>query len=255
MARPKKQGIDYFTVDVDLAQDDKFVAVAAEVGQKDAWYVITRLWAELYRVGMCYRWGEKELKAFAYKIDEKPAKVKQVVEHCLDSGMLSQSVYEATGFLTSKGIQKRFFHSIRGRQAADIPDGVLLIDTTTISNTIQLNINKRIVKNRIQKMKVSDEKMRVSDVETRKPKKILHKDFVKLSAEEYRKLVDKHGQPFVEECIEVLNNFLGTKKKDPYRSHYHAILKWVVEAVKRQNFDGGNSGESMQEEFKRLGIV
>jgi hypothetical protein len=54
---------------------------------------------------------------------------------------------------------------------------------------------------------------------------------VLLTAEEHSKLINKYGAEKVKSCISVLNDFLGAKKKDPYASHYHAIKKWVVDAI------------------------
>ena len=54
---------------------------------------------------------------------------------------------------------------------------------------------------------------------------------VLLTAEEHQKLKTQLGAEKLESCISLLNDFVGAKKKDPYASHYHAIKKWVVEAV------------------------
>lgn len=54
---------------------------------------------------------------------------------------------------------------------------------------------------------------------------------VLLTAEEHQKLEAQLGAEKLQSCISLLNDFLGAKKKDPYASHYHAIKKWVVDAV------------------------
>jgi len=54
---------------------------------------------------------------------------------------------------------------------------------------------------------------------------------VLLTAEEHQKLEAQLGAEKLESCISLLNDFVGAKKKDPYASHYHAIKKWVVDAV------------------------
>ena len=54
---------------------------------------------------------------------------------------------------------------------------------------------------------------------------------VLLTAEEHQKLEAQLGAEKLESCISLLNDFVGSKKKDPYASHYHAIKKWVVDAV------------------------
>ena len=54
---------------------------------------------------------------------------------------------------------------------------------------------------------------------------------VLLTAEEHQKLEAQLGAEKLQSCISLLNDFIGSKKKDPYASHYHAIKKWVIEAV------------------------
>ena len=59
----------------------------------------------------------------------------------------------------------------------------------------------------------------------KEPLKKLYLEFVKLTEEEYQKLIDKLGQKTTNEYIERLNNYLGSKGKK-YKSHYHTILNW-----------------------------
>lgn len=54
---------------------------------------------------------------------------------------------------------------------------------------------------------------------------------VLLTAEEHQKLEAQLGAEKLQSCISLLNDFIGSKRKDPYASHYHAIKKWVVDAV------------------------
>jgi len=50
-------------------------------------------------------------------------------------------------------------------------------------------------------------------------------DFVYLTDEEYKKLIEKFGENMTEQYIEKLNNYIGSKGKK-YKSHYHTILNW-----------------------------
>lgn len=64
----------------------------------------------------------------------------------------------------------------------------------------------------------------------KRDKKKSYSDAVTLSDDEYTKLSTTHSKPFVDKCIEVLNNYkLSSGKK--YKSDYHAILSWVIEKV------------------------
>jgi len=59
---------------------------------------------------------------------------------------------------------------------------------------------------------------------------------VKLTADEYQKLVSKQTESWVKYGIELLSGYIGTKKKDPYSSHYAALKEgsWVWERVAKK---------------------
>lgn len=57
---------------------------------------------------------------------------------------------------------------------------------------------------------------------------------IKLTDEEYQKLVNEYSSSITDACINYLDEYIemkGTK----YRSHYLVIRKWVVDAVKTKN--------------------
>ena len=51
-------------------------------------------------------------------------------------------------------------------------------------------------------------------------------DFVYLTQEEHKELIDRLGEDKTNDMIEKLNNYIGSKGKK-YKSHYHTILNWV----------------------------
>jgi hypothetical protein len=68
---------------------------------------------------------------------------------------------------------------------------------------------------------------------------------VKLTDDEYAKLIAKHGEPTTLAAIEILDGYIGQQKKDPYANHY-AVMKegsWVWERVV-QSGKSNASGES-----------
>ena len=58
-----------------------------------------------------------------------------------------------------------------------------------------------------------------------KEKKNIYLDFVSLTDQEHKKLIDKFGEPGTQTRIEKLNNYIGSKGIK-YKSHYHTILNW-----------------------------
>lgn len=76
-----------------------------------------------------------------------------------------------------------------------------------------------------------DNRDKILDTDKRDNKKN-YADAVTLTEEQFEKLLSEHSKPFVDKCIEVLNNYkLSSGKK--YKSDYHAIINWVVGRVSK----------------------
>ena len=65
----------------------------------------------------------------------------------------------------------------------------------------------------------------------KKVEKNTYAEFVLMTEEEHKKLIDKYGKSNTDKFIEKLDNAKGANRKLKYDSDYRAILKWVVEAV------------------------
>jgi hypothetical protein len=57
---------------------------------------------------------------------------------------------------------------------------------------------------------------------------------VKLTAEDFEKLRTRYGPETTDKAIAFLDLHIGAKGKDEYKSHYHALQKWVFDAVKER---------------------
>lgn len=63
--------------------------------------------------------------------------------------------------------------------------------------------------------------------------KYRHHDFVFLSFEEHRKLVERFGSEATKEKIECLNDYIGSRGlQRKYKSHYYTILVWARKSNK-----------------------
>lgn len=65
-----------------------------------------------------------------------------------------------------------------------------------------------------------------------KPKK-KYAEFVSMTEEEYKKLVEQHGEQATKQMIEILDNYKGASGKT-YESDYRAILSWVVKRYQEE---------------------
>ena len=65
-------------------------------------------------------------------------------------------------------------------------------------------------------------------IKNKEKDKTLYGECVLLTADEYKKLTDKHGQNLTDKAIELLNNYIQSSGKK-YKSHYHTLLLWPMQ--------------------------
>lgn len=144
MARPTKEGLEYFPLDTDIDQDEKIIVVVAKFGMR-GFGVIVRLMMEVYRNGYFYHWTEKEQYVFSMKIVETAEFVNEVVQECLKWGFFDLELYENYGILTSKGFQKRFLLAVNRRKGVIIKTEYNLTDEVNADNNpVNDDINEEI---------------------------------------------------------------------------------------------------------------
>ena len=88
--------------------------------------------------------------------------------------------------------------------------------------------------------------------------KVHFAEFVTMTNAEHEKLVSTYGEEFTNQCIEVLDNYKGSKGKT-YKNDYRAILSWVVDRVKQNGAARKAPVQSKEEQeieaiYERLGI-
>jgi len=121
MARPIKNGLDYFPFDVQFFSDDKILAVSVEYGVKGEISVVHLLCA-IYRHGYFIEWNDctrirllKELPGVSADLLDK------VVHRLVDWGFFDKTLFDTAHVLTSRGIQSRYFSSYSRRSKTGLP--------------------------------------------------------------------------------------------------------------------------------------
>ena len=139
MARPTKQGIDYFPIDTEF--DDDLQLLIAEIGA-DGLGILLTIWQAIYKANGYY-----------IKCDDKfPLKIKQkcfscvenivnVVEKSIDFEIFDKDMYDNYHILTSRGIQKRYFTASRAKKQIEIIPEFILIDVSNVGNVINIDGN------------------------------------------------------------------------------------------------------------------
>ena len=115
MARPEKDGLDYFPLDIDMNMDDKIEIVEAKHGLA-AFGLIVRLLMRIYRTGYYTEWTEREQLLFSKRINVDIMLTRDVVNECVNEGFFNREMYEKYSILTSHGIQKRYLKACERRK-------------------------------------------------------------------------------------------------------------------------------------------
>jgi len=141
MARPQKEGLDYFPLDVDMDQDDKLFFIEAKYGLI-GFAIVVRLLMQIYKEGYYKHYDDnKDAFLFAKRLSVDVNVIKNVVNDCINEGFFNKYLYEKYGILTSRGIQKRYLEACTRRKKVSIIKEYCLIDTENYKNIVFEYIN------------------------------------------------------------------------------------------------------------------
>lgn len=223
MARPKKEGMDYFPHDTDAVNDEKIEALRLLYGNDGyAFYFIL-----LERI---YRTKEFELdvsdaetiQILSRKVCVNEEKFLQMLETSLKRGCFDRKSYDERKVLTSDGIKKRASVVVEKRvkmRDKYHQEKELVSDAETTQET---------------KVETPQSKVKKSKVKNIKDIKKKYADYVSLTLDEYQKLIDQFGENGTKERIENLNLYKGSTGKT-YKSDYLTILSWERKNSKKQS--------------------
>ena len=167
MARPPRQGVDYFPLDCHMS--DRMKLIQAEFGLV-GYAVVIKLWQKIYSDrGYYTEWGRDVALVFADENRVGANVVQEVVRVCLKRGIFDQRMFDEYGILTSDGIQKRFAEATARRTFIEADRRYLLISAPSNwvfddNNSINVDNNAVNVDNNPQS-KVKESKVNYSSIE------------------------------------------------------------------------------------------
>lgn len=141
MARPTKQGLDYFPLDVGFLQNVKVRRIMRACGIQSIPVLISLL-ANTYREeGYFLRWDNDMPFLIADELGVSEGAVTAVVDKATQVGFFNANMYEKYGVLTSDGIQKRFFEATARRTSVRYDARFLLINVSDCKNIVNVYKN------------------------------------------------------------------------------------------------------------------
>lgn len=136
VARPIKDGVDYFPFDVTL--DEKFELIEAEFGLT-GFAVVVKLYQRIYERGYYCEWTNEVALLFGHKIGLGGNVVSEIVSAAIKRGIFDKGMFEKYGILTSRGIQKRYFEAVARRKLVNVKKQYLLVCVTQFLKSDNIN--------------------------------------------------------------------------------------------------------------------
>lgn len=242
MARPKKEGLDYFPHDTDAVNDEKIEALRMLFGNDGyAFYFI--LLERIYRTDNFELdiSDAETIQILAKKIDVTEQIFNQILFASLKRGCFDQKTYDDRKILTSNGIKKRAGVVLNKRLAMQERYRKISASETT-QETHPESTQSKVKKSKVKKSKVKD-------IYTPPILILGSQKNIKLNQNE----LDSLKMDFPEDCdeaIEFLSLYIAEKgDSSKSKTHNLTIRRWVIDAV-REKRERKNIQQRSQSENK-----
>lgn len=263
MARPRKVGLEYFPLDVDIFEDDKIFDVQNEYGPLGE-VIYLRLICLIYKNGYYYRFESLDklaamlIKSIGNRWARDKQTVKDVILYLAKCNLFSSELMQ-NNVITSRGIQARYLkanernlskiekynllensESQEGLQTA--PENPVNVAETPV-NVAEIPVN--VGNNPTKESKVKENKGKQSKVEPRSaPGAEITRSF----------LVDRYGETAVSRYEQRFVKWQA-KSGAVVRNRWETIAKWLSEdnvqpVQDNSSFDESEVMESIKQKYK-----
>lgn len=114
MARPRKEGLDYFPLDVDFFSNRKIKILKAQFGA-DGITIYLYLLCEIYKKGYYLQVDDDFYYIVADDLNMSQNKIGQVIHFLLERSLFDNILFQSDKVLTSVSIQKQYQESVKAR--------------------------------------------------------------------------------------------------------------------------------------------
>ncbi|EOS7706108.1 DUF4373 domain-containing protein [Enterococcus hirae] len=156
MARPTKEGLDYFPLDVDVFEDEKIEAIAGEFGLKGEIAVIKLLCA-IYKKGYFILWNDLTQATLLKRLPGVSKEMlNQIVNRLVRWGFFDKQLFDSVEVLTSENIQATYFEATKRRKSPKPTKYVINANINTQDERVNDDINPQSKGNKSKLNKIKD---------------------------------------------------------------------------------------------------
>ncbi|MCH4008119.1 Lin1244/Lin1753 domain-containing protein [Companilactobacillus sp.] len=143
MARPIKNGMDYFPMDVDFPTNEKVEAIMGEFGSEGVVALLYLLTA-IYRNGYFLKWDKLSQMQLVNRIDGMTIeKMDQLIERLISYDTFSKEVFDDHNVLTSSRVQQTFLEATKRRKEQQKLRFLVNADNNLVSSVVNVDNNPR----------------------------------------------------------------------------------------------------------------
>lgn len=239
MARPLKEGVDYFPLDVDFFTDKKIKLIRAQFGVKGV-YIVLAIMASIYQTGGYYKkWCDDDFLLMSEDVagDCSTQLMSDVLTASFKRGIFDYSIFTQCGVITSAGIQRRYLRMVSKRTCIPIIREYWLLNEKDENDVPAYVLIKVVFKSiSAEKTPVFGEKTIVSGTEKpinqSKVKNIIYDDLSSESnSDSDEMMIDERTQTIIDKIEHsIINRSLSVKE---YDTVIQLISSYGVETVRQ----------------------
>ena len=230
MARPVKEGLDYFELDCHM--EEKVRLIQAEFGLK-GFAIVVKLYQKIYGgFGYYCEWNEDSLLLFMSENgvssrDEKNL-ISEIVAACIRRNIFSEKLFNEFGILTSYGVHTRYLNAVSRREKVELIKEYLLISVGKNQDNVcinSINVNRNSVNV-------------CSNSQSREEKSREDNNIVATPAEPKPATVSFQDGSFEIRCVDmIINSCLKTFPNSKVPQSLTDKQKWAVEIDRMKRID------------------
>lgn len=216
MARPKKQGLDYFPLDSQFLSDIKVRKIMRAQGA-NAISVLISLLCNIYKdEGYYIRRDDDVSFLIADEVGVKEEYVNEVIDKAIQVGFFDENMYEKFHILTSNGIQKRFLEATDRRKETVFNEDFRINVSNNKINVSNNPVNdNRSTQSKVKESKVKESKEDVELISATSTQQILLSKTISI---DQWAIMFHVSVPRIKECIKEFSEFKARHSENVWKN-------------------------------------